>query len=156
MQQLLCARAFGLLFHEVEGVAFPRVMRTPVNGCSAMHADGVEQQLLLRVPTNFSELRAVRRTLALYQKACPGQIAVLLLTFYLFLQVGLSSCIVTPLLLTLHVACTKTSVFTCMLKASHTPGVHDAGILLHERAGGLALWLCHSSANDSTSQHRRL
>ncbi|CAL8466066.1 g5602 [Coccomyxa elongata] len=49
--------------------------------------DGEEQQLLLRVPTNFSELRAVRRTLALYQKACPGQIAVLLLTFYLFLQV---------------------------------------------------------------------
>lgn len=48
---------------------------------------GEPQELLLRVPKNFSELRAVRRTLALYQQACPGQIAVLLLAFYLFLQV---------------------------------------------------------------------
>ena len=76
---------------------------------SAMHADGQEQELLLRVPTNFSELRAVRRTLALYQKACPGQIAVLLLTFYLFLQVKPYSCTVAPLLPRLHVACTKTA-----------------------------------------------
>lgn len=49
---------------------------------------GVEpHELLLKVPTNFSELRAVGSTLAMYNRACPGQVALLLLTFYLFLQV---------------------------------------------------------------------
>jgi hypothetical protein len=64
---------------------------------NAVHAEGEAQELLLKVPTNFSELRAVRHTLALYQRACPGQIAVLLLTFYLFLQarqaIQLGNCI---------------------------------------------------------------
>ncbi len=46
------------------------------------------QELMLKVPTNFSELRTVGSTLALYHRACPGQVALLLLSFYLFLQVS--------------------------------------------------------------------
>lgn len=32
---------------------------------NAVHAEGEAQELLLKVPTNFSELRAVRHTFAL-------------------------------------------------------------------------------------------
>lgn len=45
------------------------------------------KNLVLKVPTSFSELRAVRRTLGLYQQECPLHVALLLLTTYLFMQV---------------------------------------------------------------------
>lgn len=37
-----------------------------------------------------------------------------------------------------------------------TAGFHDAGVLIHERAGGLVVRFSHSSAHDSTAQHCRL
>lgn len=51
------------------------------------YAEGSEEALVLKVPTSFSELRAVRHTLGLYQKQCPAHVAILLLATYLFMQV---------------------------------------------------------------------
>ena len=53
----------------------------------AQHAGTQEEALVLRVPTSFSELRAVRHTLGLYQEQCPVHVAFLLLATYLFMQV---------------------------------------------------------------------
>ena len=46
-----------------------------------------EEALILKVPTSFSELRAVRHTLGLYQEQCPAHVALLLIATYLFMQV---------------------------------------------------------------------
>ena len=58
------------------------------------HAGKREEALVLKVPTSFSELRAVRHTLGLYQEQCPAHVAILLLAVYLFMQVSIhiSSC----------------------------------------------------------------
>ena len=50
-------------------------------------AGDAEQDLILKVPRSFSELRAVRHTLGLYQEQCPAHVAILLLATYLFMQV---------------------------------------------------------------------
>ena len=44
------------------------------------------EKLLLKVPASFSELHAVRHTLELYRRACPGKVALLLLSIYIFCQ----------------------------------------------------------------------
>ena len=38
------------------------------------------------MPASFAELRAVRHTLELYRQACPGKVALLLLSIYIFCQ----------------------------------------------------------------------
>ena len=55
------------------------------------HAGSVKQDVILKLPTSFSELRAVRHTLGLYQRQAPVQVAVLLVATYLFMQVGSAS-----------------------------------------------------------------
>ena len=52
-----------------------------------LRAGDAEQDLILKVPKSFSELRAVRHTLGLYQEQCPAHVAILLLATYLFMQV---------------------------------------------------------------------
>lgn len=47
--------------------------------------------LLLKVPASFSELRAVRHTLELYRRACPGKVALLLLSIYIFCQARIAA-----------------------------------------------------------------
>lgn len=46
-----------------------------------------DEQLLLKLPTNFHEAQAVKATLMLYKEACSGLVVALLISLYLFLQV---------------------------------------------------------------------
>lgn len=53
-----------------------------------VYADG--EQLLLKLPTNFQEAKAVKATLMLYKETCSGLVVALLISLYLFLQVAAS------------------------------------------------------------------
>lgn len=46
-----------------------------------------DEQLLLKLPTNFHEAQAVKATLVLYKETCSGLVVALLISLYLFLQV---------------------------------------------------------------------
>lgn len=48
-----------------------------------------DEQLLLKLPTNFQEARAVKSTLLLYKETCSGLVVALLISLYLFLQARL-------------------------------------------------------------------
>lgn len=52
--------------------------------CSAFAED---EQLLLKLPTNFQEAQVVKATLLLYKESCSGLVVALLISLYLFLQV---------------------------------------------------------------------
>ena len=47
-------------------------------------------QLTLKVPASFAELRDVRHTLEVYRRACPWHVALLLLAIYMFCQARLA------------------------------------------------------------------
>ncbi len=55
------------------------------------YAGSIKQDVILKLPTSFSELRAVRHTLGLYQRQAPVHVAILLVATYLFMQVGSAS-----------------------------------------------------------------
>lgn len=46
------------------------------------------EELLLKVPTNFQEAQAVKATLAMYKENCSGLVIALMICLYLFMQVG--------------------------------------------------------------------
>ncbi len=50
-----------------------------------------DEELLLKLPTNFQEAQAVKATLALYKENCSGLVIALLICLYLFMQVQLTS-----------------------------------------------------------------
>jgi hypothetical protein len=49
-----------------------------------------DEELLLKLPTNFQEAQAVKATLALYKENCSGLVIALLICLYLFMQVQLT------------------------------------------------------------------
>ena len=82
---------------------------------------------MLKVPTSFSELRAVRHTLGLYQKQCPAHVAILLLATYLFMQVlNTEPTFVAPV----HVKGYKVMlpVHNCHLRGEITLHMHATGL----------------------------
>ena len=50
-----------------------------------------DEELLLKLPTNFQEAQAVKATLALYKENYSGLVIALLICLYLFMQVHLTS-----------------------------------------------------------------
>ena len=59
-----------------------------------------DEELLLKVPTNFQEAQAVKATLAMYKENCSGLVIALMICLYLFMQVGL--CIHATVLLSIQ------------------------------------------------------
>jgi len=51
-----------------------------------------DEELLLKLPTNFQEAQAVKATLALYKENCSGHVIALLICLYLFMQVQFTLC----------------------------------------------------------------
>lgn len=67
--------------------AYPELVSiTAANGNSAG-----EQELLLKLPSDFKEAYAVKATLELYKETCSHLIIALLISLYLFLQVNVES-----------------------------------------------------------------
>lgn len=55
------------------------------------HLRSEDEELLLKLPTNFQEAQAVKATLALYKENYSGLVIALLICLYLFMQVQLTS-----------------------------------------------------------------
>ncbi len=55
------------------------------------HLRSEDEELLLKLPTNFQEAQAVKATLALYKENYSALVIALLICLYLFMQVQLAS-----------------------------------------------------------------
>ncbi|CAK0785972.1 hypothetical protein CVIRNUC_009185 [Coccomyxa viridis] len=78
---------FIFLYLSSAGLILLILWRLPSKDSLQDPEGSIKQDVILKLPTSFSELRAVRHTLGLYQRQAPVHVAILLVATYLFMQV---------------------------------------------------------------------